>query len=160
MNRHDGSDANGTADRFDARTVRTARDERPSGDVVEAVAAAAGTDVTGLPPLYDAVDPDALDRVFGPRADGTRYPTGTCVSFRYEECRVTAETEGITVVPAAEGGSRDVVPTFVPTWKNGRVFRVLLVPAPMGTPGGGAVGGWRRRPGPERFCFSVPPPRV
>jgi hypothetical protein len=36
----------------------------PSGVVIEAIAAADGTDPSALPPLYDSVDPDALDRLF------------------------------------------------------------------------------------------------
>ena len=35
--------------------------------VIEAVAAAAGRDPTELPPLYETVDPDALDSLFAHR---------------------------------------------------------------------------------------------
>jgi len=47
--------------------------------VVEAVSASTGRPVSDLPPLYDAVDPDALDALFADRAaDGW-------VRFRYAD---------------------------------------------------------------------------
>lgn len=43
----------------------SAGDEEPtSAAVVRAVATASNTAATGLPPLYDTVDPDTLDRLF------------------------------------------------------------------------------------------------
>lgn len=39
-------------------------EESTSAAVVRAVAAASNTAATGLPPLYDTVDPDTLDRLF------------------------------------------------------------------------------------------------
>jgi hypothetical protein len=48
-----------------AKTTTSAvgRDEAVSTAVVEAVSTASETPVFDLPPLYDAVDPDALDRL-------------------------------------------------------------------------------------------------
>lgn len=55
--------------------------------VIHAVAEHSGTDPTDLPPLYEAVDPDALDALFGPTAaDDTR--EGGEVSFIYAGYRV------------------------------------------------------------------------
>lgn len=45
-------------------------DEPPSTAVVRAVATASNTEATRLPPLYDTVDPDTLDRLFPPEATG------------------------------------------------------------------------------------------
>ncbi|MFC3959617.1 HalOD1 output domain-containing protein [Halovivax cerinus] len=57
--------------------------------VVDAVAEAAGCDPIQLDPLYDAVDPDALNALF----DGRRETTG---QFRFEY-------HGYTVVVDANG---------------------------------------------------------
>lgn len=48
----------GNADRGGRGSVTT----RPSGQVIEAVAERENVDPTDLPPLYDVLDPDALDR--------------------------------------------------------------------------------------------------
>lgn len=41
-----------------------ATDRSPSEVIIDALASAADVDPTELPPLYDFVDPDALDRLF------------------------------------------------------------------------------------------------
>ena len=45
-------------------------DLRPSVALVEAVASEAGCHPVDLPPLYDTLDPDALDRLFPLGGDG------------------------------------------------------------------------------------------
>lgn len=66
----------------------------PSDRVVAAVADEAGTDPENLPQrLYDAVDPDALDSLFGGR-NATR---GT-VSFVYCGYEVTVRADGAVSV--------------------------------------------------------------
>jgi hypothetical protein len=91
----------------DVRTRGNAR-VTPSGDsssfprgvttsVVLAVADAAGIDPIDLPPIYDIVDPDALDGLFG--AAGGRRLDGE-VSFRYYGYLVTVRSDGgLTVEP-------------------------------------------------------------
>ncbi|WP_132058304.1 HalOD1 output domain-containing protein [Halorussus amylolyticus] len=90
-------------------TYRADPDETPSEAVVAAVASAsdcrptaAGADGTArvLPPLYDAIDPDALDALF---AGGVRSPdrpraTAGKVEFVYHGHRVTAHSDGSVVV--------------------------------------------------------------
>lgn len=71
--------------------------ERPRSDgfsdamsvrVVEAIAAATETDPFDMePPLYDAINPEALDRLFRPDAN----------------CRVTFEYEGHAVEVGSDG---------------------------------------------------------
>jgi hypothetical protein len=61
-------------------------DESPSHGVVRAIAAVKGVEPTGVDPLYDFIDPDALDAMF----DGT---TGTSerdirVSFRIDDLEI------------------------------------------------------------------------
>lgn len=72
----------------------------PSICVVETVADALETDPTELGPLYEAVDPDALDRLFeAPH----RFASGR-VTFRFEGCNVTVDADGWVVVsPGTDG---------------------------------------------------------
>ncbi|UPV74027.1 hypothetical protein M0R89_15995 [Halorussus limi] len=63
-------------------------DSPPSEAVVLAVADARGCDPLDLPPLNGALDPDALDSLFGDRVSG-RARTGGRVTFEYADCTVT-----------------------------------------------------------------------
>ena len=74
-----------------------------SDAVVEAVAAATGRDETELEPLFDAVDPDALDDLFD-RGSTARRRADVRVAFRYAGCRVAVGPDG-TVAVATESGS-------------------------------------------------------
>lgn len=79
--------------------------QAPSDAVVEAVATSEDVPSTHLdPPLYDAVDPDALDALFESRAtdDGV-----VSVGFAYGGYAVTVHDRGERVVELIElGGSR------------------------------------------------------
>lgn len=55
---------------------------RPSEAVVMAVADQTGQDATEMTPLYDVIDPDALDALFQGDKPGR-------VSFDYAGCKVT-----------------------------------------------------------------------
>lgn len=69
----------------------------PSEAVVEAVAAVLETDpVDGLEPLYEAVDPDALDSLFESTAERNR--DGGLVSFAYGGVVVTLYADRRIVV--------------------------------------------------------------
>jgi hypothetical protein len=61
--------------------------------VVQAVASTTGVDVLELPPLHDAVDPDALDRLFE-RPDGSGVRDSGILSFCYGDCYVTVHASG------------------------------------------------------------------
>ena len=79
------------------------RDSSVSALVVEAIAACVDADPTELGvTLYDTVDPDALDKLFHAKADGTPR-TGGRVVFRIGECtvEVTEETVSATAEPVA-----------------------------------------------------------
>jgi len=65
------------------------RSSAPSTAIVEAVAETTGVDPLDCPPLWEVVDPEALDALF---LEGTR---GT-VTFEYAGCRVAVE-DGETV---------------------------------------------------------------
>jgi hypothetical protein len=67
--------------------------EAVSHAVVEAVASARDTDPLELPPLYDAVDPDALNRLFDYEHAATSSATA-CIQFRMAECDVVVHRDG------------------------------------------------------------------
>jgi len=60
-------------------------------DVLRVVAAHRGVDETELPPLYDAIDPDALDALLASvRTDG---PERASVRFEYAGHRITVSDD-------------------------------------------------------------------
>ena len=68
----------------------------PSLRVVEAVARSEGIDPMALePPLYDTIDPEALDRLFTTTADDS---SRARVSFRYRGHDVTVRSDGTVQV--------------------------------------------------------------
>lgn len=74
-------------------------EESVSTAVVCAVGALEGRDPCSLRPLTDVLDPEALDLLFSPRADGSSR-TGGCLSFIYSHCRVTVNNgEHLTIQP-------------------------------------------------------------
>lgn len=76
---------------------------KPSLDIVERVAELEGTDPTTLtPPLYAAIDPEALDSLCQPSDTATRQ-TGARVSFTYCGYDVDVREDGeISVTEDAE----------------------------------------------------------
>ena len=59
----------------------------PSERVVEATAASTGTSLVELTPLYEFVDPDALDELVQSLERGA-------IRFDYEGCQVRVESDG------------------------------------------------------------------
>lgn len=80
-------------DRADGRTV--------SETVLQAVASVEGVEPHELdPPLYEAIDPDALERVFDGRAEGA-----VAVAFEYQGYRVqVADGGAVTVAEQPRAG--------------------------------------------------------
>lgn len=70
---------------------------RPSVAVVEAVADTIDCDPYDVPPLYEIVDPDALDALFSPKYDGTPREAGMIV-FTLAGCEVTVFDYGRVTV--------------------------------------------------------------
>ena len=82
---------------------RRAGAESFSYTVVESVARHKGTEEIELdPPLYEVLDPDALDALFTGRGE-TRCPGR--ISFEYSGCTVTVSSTGHVLVEDAEDGS-------------------------------------------------------
>ncbi|WP_255171026.1 HalOD1 output domain-containing protein [Natrononativus amylolyticus] len=64
--------------------------------IVDGVAALEGTDPLELPPLFDAVDPDALEAIFAPTDGGT--PRIGRIEFPYAGHTVTVVREDEPIV--------------------------------------------------------------
>lgn len=76
-----------------ARFAAQDRDQStPSEQVIERVAEAAAVPPETLPPLYEAIDPDSLNRLFADTSDGAR-ATGH-VTFSYAGYLVSVAAEG------------------------------------------------------------------
>lgn len=76
----------------------TADATRPSVRVVEAVADAKGIDPLDVEPLSHAVDPDALDALFAPRADATPRDADASLQFTFAGHTVVVDADGTVVV--------------------------------------------------------------
>ena len=72
-----------------------------STTVVTAVAKAADTDPTSLPPLYEAIDPDALDKLLGGGLGSSGSQDGY-LTFTYADHSITVHADGEIVVHAIE----------------------------------------------------------
>jgi hypothetical protein len=76
--------------------------------ILEAVAAAEGTDATAIkePLLYEVVDTTAIeDGFFGPTVAGNRRDAVGTVQFHYREFRVTVRSDGwVQIAEPADGG--------------------------------------------------------
>ena len=70
----------------------TRSDRAPVKVIIGAVAEAAGVDPVELPPLYDFVDPEALNRLFA-RDEGTT-DSDTLLSFQIETWNVFVRNDG------------------------------------------------------------------
>lgn len=75
----------------------------PSEIVLEAVTALTEESMLDIDPLYGAVDPDALDELFGQWEAGDR--SGR-VSFRYADCQVTVGGGKVRVEKRGRGRRR------------------------------------------------------
>nr|WP_227378589.1 HalOD1 output domain-containing protein [Haladaptatus halobius] len=60
--------------------------------VITAIVDAKGQSPNDLEPLYNAIDPEALDALFAPQADGTTRARGS-VSFQYAGYWITVSSE-------------------------------------------------------------------
>jgi len=78
--------------------------ESASSRVVLAVAEATGTDPADLPPLYEVIDPDALDAVFRSGVDGNQgngeWEDDRELRFSYAGREVSVRSDDVTVGPA------------------------------------------------------------
>ncbi|RLM89078.1 HalOD1 output domain-containing protein [Haloarcula sp. Atlit-7R] len=78
------------------------RDGGASHAVVTALAAVTGNGPTEIEPLYDVVDPDALDALFQHGSDDSK--SGIAVSFELDGSDVTVYSTGEVVASISERG--------------------------------------------------------
>lgn len=72
--------------------------ERPSTVIVECVAAVVGRQPTELTPLYESIEPDALNGLIRPATPKAGDPIR--ISFQYEEVDVLVDSQtGIEIYP-------------------------------------------------------------
>ncbi|NHN57493.1 MULTISPECIES: HalOD1 output domain-containing protein [Halorussus] len=71
-----------------------ASDDELSETIVSAVASVLETDPTDLSPLYEVIDPDALNRLYAPTPNAHVRPGGGRLTFSYNGCLVTAYWDG------------------------------------------------------------------
>lgn len=90
-------DSSSTMEETSLRFDRSASDG-PGAAVVEAVVETTGTPMEELPPLYDAIDPDTLDEIFGDDARASE--AGALLSFDYAGTRVFVNADGVEVRPS------------------------------------------------------------
>jgi hypothetical protein len=76
------------------RNIRRAETESVMIAVVEAMSEVAGTPPEELPPLYNTIDVEALEKLFAQRGDGPN--PSLSATFTYHDYRVTVE-DGVTV---------------------------------------------------------------
>lgn len=92
-----------TADNDDPRVTHREYDwssVAPSTAVLETLADAADCEPTALNPLYETVDPDALNR-FVRSSTSREYDGFTTVTFVHDDYEVTAHNTGIIIVRPA-----------------------------------------------------------
>lgn len=82
------------------------RDEAVSERVIDAVSEATGVGPLELDPLYNVIDPDALNAIFSP-VNGPQ-PTDAELRFTMEGCEVLVEGDGnVDVTPLADRDGPD-----------------------------------------------------
>ena len=85
--------------------------ERPqpiSVTVVQTVAAVTGTEPEDVEPLYDVIDPNALDALFRPVSEGSSRRTAS-VSFTLHGLDVTVHASGEIVVAVPRNDERGIL---------------------------------------------------
>ena len=98
----DDCDENGRPGGRDEFRYDVDGDESPSHAVVHAVAAVTGRSPVDLDPLYDVVDPDHLDGLFGCRGPEPSRTGGSFVLL-FDGCEVTVTRDEIRVREADDG---------------------------------------------------------
>ena len=77
------------------------RDKPLSTAVSMGVAAVTNTAPTEQDPLFESVDPDALDRLFDSSAESTEHCVGRA-TFRFNDCKVTVYSNGTIEITPSE----------------------------------------------------------
>lgn len=97
------------------RDVIPERDETISRKVVDAIAEAEGVDPIELPPLFNVIDPDALEALYSPSGHGPARDGGWIV-FPYYGYEVLVTCEGDVRIREAVGNDCRPTPATRDTW--------------------------------------------
>ncbi|WP_231190384.1 HalOD1 output domain-containing protein [Haladaptatus sp. DYF46] len=87
---------NNETENGESHTQTTNRDSSrplPSIQIINGVSDAAGCSVKELTPLYEVIDPDALDRLYAPTYHGDMRSSGE-VTFSYAGYRIVVDSSG------------------------------------------------------------------
>jgi hypothetical protein len=100
----------------DRGTYRTSLDETPPSEaIVGAVLAIEDADSTDLEPLYDIIDPAALDELFRAKFNGSGRSAGS-VSFEYAGYEIVYDANGdLELRPLPNDENRDTDEAESPT---------------------------------------------
>ena len=80
----------------------TGLQSHPSTAVIEAIAEYEGLDPVELePPLFEVIDPDALDALVGNEESG-QAQSDIAVQFTYNQCRVKVSSDGSIEVSSSQ----------------------------------------------------------
>lgn len=103
MNERNDTGSGTTAEHVDGRISHSYdwAETNPTTAVVETLAVAANSEPLDTDPLYEAVDPDALDRLLS--STDAETPTDLRVSFDYGCFRVEVHGSGEVAVRPADG---------------------------------------------------------
>ncbi|KZN26519.1 hypothetical protein A4G99_21000 [Haladaptatus sp. R4] len=71
--------------------------------IVREVAAEKEVETSSLPPIYETINPDALEELFDSPLDGTSQTTGRIV-FEYSGCRVVVTSTGAVQATLLDDG--------------------------------------------------------
>ena len=92
-NKYEGVEYDSEADLYRLRHDWSSDDD-VSIAIVEAVAEITNVEVLDIDPLYESIDPDALNKIFEPRAEGEPRKIGGSVTIAANECTVTVYSDG------------------------------------------------------------------
>lgn len=73
-------------------------DERVSTTIVYVVAALTNTPPTSIEPLYETVNPDALDHLFFPTTTEGCCRSDATLRFTFHDCDITVANDGSVVI--------------------------------------------------------------
>ena len=90
------------ANKTEPYTAQIDQSERMVSAVVSGVAACTGRGVTDLPPLYNVVDPEALEQVFTSPPGSRRRSNDERIVFTYAGCEIVIDGDDELTVRSLE----------------------------------------------------------
>ena len=90
------------ANKTGSYTAQIDQSERMVSAIVSGVAACTGRGVTDLPPLYNVVDPQALEQMFASPLDSRHRSNDERIVFTYAGCEIVIDGGGELTVRSLE----------------------------------------------------------